>query len=563
MRQLTPICIATLLFLQAPTGFASDSAKPAAVGQQAMAQQLDAMVTAYLKTSEPGAAVIVLKDGKPLLRKAYGMASLAEKRNMQVDDVLRLGSITKQFTAVAILLLVDQGKISLSDKVTNIFPDYPENGKKITIEHLLTHTSGIPSYTSKAGFRAQSGKDISVSQMVDSFKNDALEFEPGSTWNYSNSGYFLLGAIIEKVSGEPYAQFVAKHLFTPLEMTNTAYEGHERTKQARAAGHSPAKDGFEPSPSLSMSQPYAAGSLTSTVDDLARWDAAIGAGKLLKPESWKRAFTAYHLSNGQSSNYGYGWSIGKLDGTPMISHGGGINGFSTYALRLPQEKIYVAVLSNADGGLAKPEMLASRLAAKVIGKPLPDFKAISLEAKVLDQYAGVYKIDDKNRRTFVRQGDKLIMSRSNGPSTTLQAYSSTGFFRDGNSLLHIEFVKNAKAEVTEAIVHQNGTSTSHPRTDEALPKEAVAIQISPQLFDTYVGDYQLMPNMVLSVRREGNRFIGQATGQPPIEMIATAENTFFANEAGAQIRFEKSADGSVSQLVLTQGGRDMQAKKLP
>lgn len=563
MRQLTPICIATLLLIQAPLGFASEAVKPAIVGQQAMSQQLDVTVASYYKDHEPGATVIVLKDGKLLLRKAYGMASVAEKRAMQADDVLRLGSITKQFTAVAIMLLVDQGKISLSDNVTKIFPDYPESGKKITIEHLLTHTSGIPSYTSKPDFRVNSGKDMSVSQMVDSFKNDALEFEPGSTWNYSNSGYFLLGAIIEKVSGEPYAQFVAKHLFTPLDMSNSAYEGYERTKQARAAGHSKTKDGFGPSATLSMSQPYAAGSLTSTVDDLARWDAAISAGKLLKPESWQRAFTAYNLSNGQSSNYGYGWSIGKLEGAPMISHGGGINGFSTYALRLPQEKVYVAVLTNADGGLAAPEMLASRLAAKAIGKAIPEFKAITLDGKILDQYAGVYKIDEKNRRTFVRQGDKLVMSRTNGPTSTLQAYSSTGFFRDGNSLLHIEFVKNAKAEVTDAIVVQNGSSTSHPRTDEALPKEAAAVAISNTLFDTYIGDYQLMPSMVLSIRREGNRFIGQATGQPPIEMIATAENTFFAKEAGAQIRFEKAPDGSVKQLVLTQGGRDMQAKKLP
>ncbi|MDO8312146.1 MAG: serine hydrolase [Sideroxyarcus sp.] len=563
MRQLTPICIATLLLIQAPLGFASDSVKPAIAAQQAVSQQLDAMVSSYFKANEPGATVIVLKDGKPLLRKAYGMASVVEKRGMQADDVLRLGSITKQFTAVAIMLLVDQGRISLSDSVTKILPDYPESGKKITIEQLLTHTSGIPSYTSKAGFKANSGKDMSVSQMLDSIKNDAHEFEPGSSWNYSNSGYFLLGAIIEKVSGEPYAQFVAQHLFTPLGMSNSAYEGYERTKQARAAGHSRAKDGFGPSATLSMSQPYAAGSLTSTVDDLALWDASISAGKLLKPGSWQRAFTAYNLSNGESTHYGYGWHVGKLAGSPMFSHGGGINGFKTYALRLPQEKVYVAVLSNADGGLAATEMVASRLAAKIIGKPLPEFKAISLDAKVLDQYAGVYKIDEKNRRTFVRQGDKLVMSRTDGPSTPLQAYSSSGFFRDGNSLLHIEFVMNAKAEVTDAIVHQNGTSISHPRTDEALPQEAVAIQISHELFDTYVGNYQLTPNMVLSVRREGNRFIGHATGQSPIEIIATAENIFFAKQAGAQIKFEKSADGSVNQLVLTQGGRDMQAKKLP
>jgi hypothetical protein len=398
--------------------------------------------------------------------------------------------------------------------------------------------------------------------MLDSFKNDPLEFEPGSTWSYSNSGYFLLGAIIEKASGESYAQFVEKHLFIPLGMQNTAYEGYERTKHTQAVGHSPSKDGFAPSAPLSMSQPYAAGSLTSTVDDLAKWDAAIGAAELLKPDSWKRAFTAYQLPNGRSSNYGFGWSIGGLDGSPMVSHGGGINGFSTYALRLPQEKVFVAVLTNADGGIAMPEMMATRLAAAVIGKPIPEFKAISLDAKSLDQFSGVYRIDDKNSRIFVRLGDKLIMSRTNGPSTTLRAYSATGFFRDGNSLLRVEFIKNAKSEVTQAIVYQNGGSTSHPRTNEALPKEVAPLAISNALFDTYVGNYQLTPNMVLNVRREDTRFIGQVAGQPAIELHATAENVFFAKEVGAQLKFEKAADGSVSQLVLTQGGRDMKAKKV-
>jgi CubicO group peptidase (beta-lactamase class C family) len=565
MRQLTKICLATLLVLQAPTIFAGDTANTTlevSGYHQQISPQLDAMVAAYYKADEPGATVIVVKDGKTVLRKAYGMASVAEKRGMQVDDVLRLGSITKQFTAVAIMLLVEQGKLSLTDTVTKILPDYPENGKKVTIEHLLTHTSGIPSYTSKANYEANSTKQVSVNQMLDSFKNDPLEFEPGSTWSYSNSGYFLLGAIVEKASGESYAQFVEKNLFVPLGMQNTAYEGYERTKHTHAVGHSPSKDGFTPSAPLSMSQPYAAGSLTSTVDDLAKWDAAIGAAELLKPDSWKRAFTAYQLPNGRSSNYGFGWSIGGLDGSPMVSHGGGINGFSTYALRLPQEKVFVAVLTNADGGIAMPEMMATRLAAAVIGKPIPEFKTISLDAKSLDQFSGVYRIDDKNSRIFVRLGDKLIMSRTNGPSTTLRAYSATGFFRDGNSLLRVEFIKNAKSEVTQAIVYQNGGSTSHLRTNEALPKEVAPLAISNAQFDTYVGNYQLTPNMVLNVRREDTRFIGQVAGQPAIELHATAENVFIAKEVGAQLKFEKAADGSVSQLVLTQGGRDMNAKKV-
>ena len=562
---LTPIAFASFLLLQ-PTVSHAQATTLSSTAMSGMAsvvqQQLDQIAAAYYKTNQPGATVIVVKDGKTLLRKAYGLANIEKKEALQADHVMRLGSITKQFTSVAILQLIEQGKIALADPVTKFFPDYPASGKSITVEHLLTHTSGIPSYTGKPTFVAGAGKDISVQEMVDSFKNDALEFEPGTSYKYNNSGYFLLGAIIEKVSGEPYAKYVEKHLFSPLGMKNTAYEGYERTKQARAAGYSQRTAEFEPSMKISMTQPYAAGSLTSTVDDLAKWDAAVSAGKLLNAEHWKRAFTSYQLKNGQSTNYGYGWGVGQFEGQPMISHGGGIPGFSTFALSLPTDKVYVAVLTNADSGLAQPEMVAMRLAASAIGKSIPEFKGVSLDEKTLDQYAGVYRIDEKNRRIVVREGDKLVMTRTNGPRTVMQAYSQTGFFKDNNSLLRIEFNKNAKGEVVDLVVHQQGSSVVHPKLNEALPEAPKAFAMTAEQFDVFVGDYELQPNFVLNVRREGSRFITQATGQGAVNIVPVSADTFSAADVGAQLKFEKDADAKVTQLILTQGGRNMPAKKI-
>ncbi len=563
MRQFSPVYIAVLMLMQAPSGFAQTAPATAQVASQSLAQKMDQLAASYYKNNEPGATVIVTKDGKTLFRKAYGMSDMQAKRSMQPDDVMRLGSITKQFTAVSILTLVDEGKLALSDTVQSVFPDYPDTGKKITIEHLLTHTSGIPSYTSKPGFFSMMDKDLSVAEMVNSFKNDALEFEPGSRYNYSNSGYFLLGAIIEKVSGDSYAKFVEKRLFQPLGMTHTAYEGHERGQHTQAAGHAANAGGFVASKVISMSLPYAAGSLRSSVDDLAKWDAAISAGKLLKPATWKRAFSDYMMSNGQGAHYGYGWSLGQLEGSPMIAHGGGINGFSTYALRLPDEKVYVAVLTNSDSGIARPEVLASRLAASAMGKDIPEFTALKLEGKALDQFSGVYKIDEKNRRNFVRDGDKLIMTRTNGPRTVLQAYAPNAFFVDRHSLLRVEFVKNAKGEVMDAIVHQNGTSVSHPRTTEALPAAPVTVKIPHQVFDRYVGNYQIRPNFILNVSRDGDRYLTQATGQGSVEIAALSETTFLAADIPAQLRFESDAEGKVMQLVLLQGGREIPAKRMP
>lgn len=561
---LTPIALATLLLLQSPVSYAQDAAKmkQSAVSAATITQQLEQIGHTYYKADQPGATVVVMKDGKVLLRKAYGLANLSNKETLQADHVMRLGSITKQFTAVAILQLIEAGKMALNDPVTKFFPDYPETGKTITIEHLLTHTSGIPSYTSKPGFVASANKDISVSAMVDSFKNDALEFEPGSTFRYNNSGYFLLGAIIEKVSGETYANYVAKHIFTPLGMNNTAHEGHERSQQARAQGYSQRTDSFEPSMKISMTQPYAAGSITSTVDDLANWDTAITAGKLLKADSWKRAFTSYKLKNGQDTNYAYGWGVGEFEKQPMISHGGGIPGFSTFALRLPKDKVFVAVLNNADGGLPQPEMIATRLAAAAIGKPIPEFKAINVDEKTLDQYVGVYRIDDKNRRIIVREGTKLVMTRTDGPKTEMQAYAQNGFFKDNNSLLRVEFNRNAKGVVSEVVVHQNGNAVVHPKLNEALPEAPKAFAMSDEQFAAFAGDYQIQPNFVLNVRREANRYVTQATGQGPVSITPISADTFAAPDVGGQLKFEKDADGKVTQLILTQGGRNIPAKKI-
>lgn len=342
---------------------------------QPLTARLDALFKPHFKADAPGATVIVVKNGKTLLRKAYGAADLAAKTPLTPGTVLRLGSITKQFTAVAILMLADEGKLALNDPITRFFPDYPTGGKVITIEHLLTHTSGIVSYTSKPNFIDGMARDLSVAQMIDTFKNDPLEFDPGTQYRYSNSGYFLLGAIIEKVSGLTYPRFLEARIFTPLGMKDTAYEGFERSNAPRATGYSAKDQAFTPAAPLSMSQPYAAGSLVSTVGDLARWDAAISAGKLIKPASWKMAFTPYQLTPEKSTEYGYGWGVGAFQGTPALDHGGGINGFSSYALRLPRQKIFVAVLANRDSGGVKVKDLAKSAAGLAMGKPFPLPKA--------------------------------------------------------------------------------------------------------------------------------------------------------------------------------------------
>jgi D-alanyl-D-alanine carboxypeptidase len=557
MSKFSTVCIAALVLLQAPSIFAQ-ATPAAAMADQALAARIDASISRYYKPTEPGATVIVTKDGKTVFRKAYGLADVARQVPLTPETSLRLGSITKQFTGTAIMMLADEGKLSVSDDIGKYLPDYPTRGKKITIEHLLTHSSGIVSYTGKPEYRAAMTKDMSVAEMIGSFKNDPLDFEPGSQWRYNNSGYFLLGAIIEKVSGMPYARFVEQRIFVPLGMANTAYEGYERGSAPRAAGYSGAPGRYEPSPPLSMSQPYAAGALVSNVDDLARWDAAVSSGKLLKASSWQKAFTPYILDGAKPTQYGYGWAIDKIQGAPTIGHGGGINGFRTFAFRVPSEKVYVAVLSNSDSGLVAPEVVANRAGAIAIGKPYREFTEIKLDPKALDAFTGVYKIDDKADRAFRAENGRLVMQRTGRGSVALQAFSDNGFFVP-NSLDYMEFGRDAAGAVTRVTYHLGETVGVLPRTGAVAERQV--IKVPNAVLDTYTGRYQLAPDMFIDVSRDGDRLFGQATGQRPMELFATTETLFFTREVNAQLRFDKDAAGA-QQLMLSHDGHNMPGRKI-
>jgi len=294
---------------------------------------------------------------------------------------------------------------------------------------------------------------VTVQQMLDRFQDAPLEFAPGTRYRYNNSGYFLLGAIIENVTGQPYADFMAQRIFLPLGMRDTAYEGHERRPAPHAAGHTRSgdDDSWAPSFALSMTQPYAAGALVSTVDDLARWDAAIAAGKLLRPATWRRAFTAYRLADGSSAHYGYGWEVGEWDGRPRQAHGGGIDGFATYVLRLPEQGIYVAVLQNADQGLVAPDVPARKAAAIAAGKPYPDYPLVKLAPAALAGLAGTYGLGGKASHTVRLDGNDLLLQREVGPPRRLLPFSPTGFLVE-NTLVTARFTRDAAGAAKTLVI---------------------------------------------------------------------------------------------------------------
>ena len=290
---------------------------------QGIEEQFDTLLMKKFNTDEPGGTVLVVKKGEVIYRKAFGKANLELDVDMKPEYIFRIGSITKQFTACAILKLAEEGKLSLQDDITKHIKDYPSHGHTITIEHLLTHTSGIKSYTGMDEWTSEvRKKDYSPKELIDFFKNEPMDFAPGEEFRYNNSAYFLLGYLIEILSGTAYEAYIDSVFFQPLDMHNSLYGNTSRIIKNRALGYQKNEDDFENADFLSMTQPYSAGSILSNVDDLFSWYDAVMKYQIVSKESLTKAHTASTLNNGKTTGYGYGWFIGNIQGSPMIQHGG-------------------------------------------------------------------------------------------------------------------------------------------------------------------------------------------------------------------------------------------------
>jgi CubicO group peptidase (beta-lactamase class C family) len=330
----------------------------------------DKLLSEQYKTNEPGATALVAKKGQIVYKKAFGMANLEYNIPMQVDNVFRIGSITKQFTAVAILQLMEQGKLNLQDSINKFIPDYPTHGHKITIEHLLTHTSGIQNYTAKKDFGEKMALNLTPTELIAYFKNEPMEFAPGTKWNYSNSGYYLLGYIVEKVSGKTYPQYVEENFFKPLGMTKSSSDNDSKIIKNRAGAYYEVDStGFINTHYLNINLVNWVGSIQSTVNDLFKWHQAVHAYKLVKKESLNKALTKYKLTDGKETPYGYGWFLEDIQGSTSIAHGGILPGFLTYSIYLPKEDVFVAIFSNC--GCNTPVEIANNMATLAIGKTIP------------------------------------------------------------------------------------------------------------------------------------------------------------------------------------------------
>ena len=438
----------------APVAISASTAS--VIPNRALTAKVDEYLKASMKVKRFAGSVLIAKNGQPLVSKGYGMANLEDGTPNTPQTKFRVGSVTKQFTSMAVMILQERGKLSVGDPVCKHIPVCPPAWQPITIRQLLAHTSGITNYTALPDFRTFGRTPMTVPALVDLFKDKPLDFTPGEKYSYSNSGYIVLGYVIERVSGKSYQDFLRENIFAPLGMINSGYDGNMLLNH-RASGYAydPQSNAEVNAAYIDMSIPFAAGALYSTVEDLLHWDQALYTDRLISSKSMDEMFTPV------KGNYAYGWSVGKQFDRRSISHGGDIYGFASNISRYPDDRTTVIVLTNHEGVAAGG--IARDLAAIVFGKPYkipvaPKF--ITVAQSVLDSYVGQYRLGT-TPLDITNEGGKLMWTQGGAPETKRQllATSPTDFILQGTEL-QITFVKDDKGQVTQLIIPSAGNAAA-------------------------------------------------------------------------------------------------------
>jgi CubicO group peptidase (beta-lactamase class C family) len=420
------------------------------------AQDLTGKVDRLANYYKFSGALLIAKGGKILINRAFGMANQEWSIPNTPDTVFRLASISKQFGAAAILKLEEMGKLKTTDKACNYLPACPEVWKPITIHHLLTHTSGIPDFTNLPDYEKLQILPSRYEQQVKSVWDEKMDFHPGTRFSYSNTGYVILGQIIERASGQPWEQFLAEQIFAPAGMTQTRADSSTTIVPMRASGYKSPEGKTLNADYINMQVPSVAGALLSTTSDLFKWDRALASATILSPASIEKMFTP------DKEDYAYGWVITKRAGKTIQGHDGGIDGFSTSLLRIPSDGTLIVVLSNFEDGKTEE----------------------------------------------VRRG---LLTLANGGTVR-------------------------------------------------YPKIRPEIQLPSETLDEYLGTYQLSPTFALTITREGDQLITQATGQGKIPVFVEAKDILFPKAMPATLQILRE-NGKVTGLILKQGGREMKATK--
>jgi CubicO group peptidase (beta-lactamase class C family) len=555
------------------------------VAAQTKAERIAKLVEGYHRVGKLNGSVLVAEKGKVIYREGLGEADRSWGIPNTPETRFRIGSVTKQFTASLVLQLVDEGALKLDATISDYLPEYPrETGARITIHHLLTHTSGIPNYTDLPDFVTKHSRvQYEPSDFAATFSGLPLDFEPGSKWRYSNSGYFVLGVIIEKVAGRPYDVVLRERLLDPLGLKQSGYDHYDEVVEKQATGYVPMPDGtVQRAPFLDPSIPFSAGMMYSTVDDLFKWDQALYGETFVRSASLRKRMFTPHMRG-----YGFGWRIEERTigdrAVKIVEHGGAIPGFHAGFRRMPEERNTIIVLDNTSGQYVEelvdgitnllydqpatePNESIARVVATVIEEKGVD-AAMARFHSIRTSSPAAYDFDEGEMNTlgytYLQRGrrDAAIAV------FTMNVEAHPDAFNVHDSMGEAWLLSG---DTTKAIASYRKAFTLNPSLPSAraalerlgveIPTERV--ELPETTLQSYVGRYELAPGMVLTVTRDAKKLIGQITGQPTVVLTPSTETRFVVSEGEATVTFDRNGAGAVASATLQQGGRSLTAKKI-
>ncbi|MBU0984219.1 MAG: serine hydrolase [candidate division Zixibacteria bacterium] len=527
--------------------------------------QLDRYLTAAHDFWGFQGSALVSYKGRVLLKQGYGWADAEFEDPNTPRTRFFIGSITKQFTAAAILLLAQEGKLRLDDPITDYLSDYPENpGHRITIRHCLTHTSGLPNYTEIPEVYLQRTSVISQTELLELFRIRPLDFEPGTEFHYSNSGYIVLGAIIEQVSGQSYEAFLHHRILKPLGMLNSGYARRSAAVPERAHGYTidDTRSIVDAVP-VSFSVLHTAGALYSTVEDMLKWDRALYTNSILD-ETFRAA-----LLTPRASSYAYGWYVELLYGRRHAFHGGFLDGFNTTFERWPDDSLCVIVFSNEDE--APVRKIARGLAAIVFNEEytFPEQKTPGqVDPAILSDYVGMYSLPDSALSTVYVDNGTLYEQQSGRLRQALIPQAPDTFFSAADNTRLYVFARDRDGLVVAQVVIDEGKVTPAARIEDSETGDILSprtiITLDSTVLDRYTGTYalhtdreQLESRFLLTVTRHGDHLAAAVAGQTPVEIYPSTATEFFHRQADFRIQFVINESGATTGCVLRLGGAEV------
>lgn len=540
-------------------------------------KSLDSLFRLTFPATEPGAIILMAHDGKPFFRKAYGMANIELPTPMNTDHKMGIGSISKQFTATAILLLQQEGKLHVKDDIRKYLPQYNTWGRTITIEHILSHTSGIPSYTELPGFDTLADKKISNSRLIRFFESAPLIFEPGADWSYSNSGFVLAGVIVEKITGMPFNDFVRERILKKLNMTETAFGSSDYAlpgKTAEYAGNTP-KGKIKMETQYDWYWAYGAGQLVSTVDDMLKWDEALYDASFIMPELLQTAHSAYKLKMGNSANYGLGWGVDTLNGKAVIQHGGAIGGYRAQGIRMPDDHLYMILLSNS--GTTNASLTLNKAVSLLYG--ISPIREQRQEIQPWKEIAGVYESLNSGSRLQKNYGNipafitirvdsinRVTVQRTSGVVTTLTAAGKDRLYDKTAPFTSWKINRDATGTVTsftvENLVPTMGPVRTNKRIATTVPEMKKPATADSTSLTAFTGRFIHAFGSTTNIIQKGNRLMMEDPEfKTTTELHWLQGNTFWIRENDREVIFSRDKKGIVTSLQFFNGMQNITMEK--